>query len=64
MGKRRVRNLQALQVEEIIGYDNREDRRAETEDRYQIRTVPSFEQGMAADPYAVVVSAPAGEHLP
>jgi len=64
MGKRRVRNLQALEVEEIVGYDVRADRRAETEDRYQIRTVPSFEQGMAADPYAVIVSVPAGGQLP
>lgn len=36
MGKRRVRNLQALEIEEIIGYDVRADRRSETEDSYQI----------------------------
>ncbi len=63
MGKRRVRNLQALEVEDIIGFDRRADRRAEAEDQYGIPTVASFAEGMSADPYAVVVSTPAGQQM-
>jgi predicted dehydrogenase len=38
MGKRRVRNLRALQIEHIAGVDPREDRRAEAMERYGIET--------------------------
>lgn len=46
MGKRRVRNLQALGVKNIIGLDNRDDRRKETEKTYHINTVPSFDEAI------------------
>jgi len=63
MGKRRVRNLQALEIEDIIGFDRRTDRRTEADDEYGIQTVSSFAEGMATDPYAVVVSTPAGQQM-
>ena len=46
MGKRRVRNLQALGIKNIIGLDKREDRREETEKNYQIKTVSSFDEAI------------------
>ena len=39
MGKRRVRNLQALGYRNIIGFDMREDRRKEAKEKYGIQTV-------------------------
>jgi predicted dehydrogenase len=43
MGKRRIRCLQSLGEHAIVGFDIREDRRKETEDKYQIPTFSSFE---------------------
>ena len=42
MGKRRVRNLQSLGIKNIVGFDIREDRREETEKKYQINTGRTF----------------------
>ena len=47
MGKRRVRNLQAIGVEEIVGCDTRHDRRAEAEEEYGIPTLGCFAEGLA-----------------
>ena len=38
MGKRRIRNLQALSENDIIGFDIEEDKRKETEYKYKIKT--------------------------
>lgn len=63
MGKRRVRCIHALRAGEAIGVDTRADRRAEAERLYNIRTVASFEAGMAADPDAVVICTPPNQHI-
>ncbi len=47
MGKRRVRNLQALGIKNIVGFDQREDRREESLQKYNINVVSSFEDAMA-----------------
>ena len=39
MGKRRLRNLQALGENKLIGFDLREDRRKEAADNYNIKTI-------------------------
>lgn len=44
MGKRRVRNLQALGITNIIGLDQRQDRREETTNNYHIETICSFNE--------------------
>jgi predicted dehydrogenase len=44
MGKRRVRNLQALGLKNIIGLDIRNDRRNESEEKYQIVTFGNFDE--------------------
>lgn len=47
MGKRRVRNLQALGIKNIVGFDKREDRRIESVDKYHIEVVGSFEEAIS-----------------
>lgn len=63
MGKRRVRNLLALGVEEVIGFDARADRRAEAFQKYGITLVESFEAGLALRPDAVLISLPPDLHV-
>lgn len=63
MGKRRVRNLQALGIKNIIGLDTREDRREETKRNYQINTVSSFEEAITGYKFdAFVISLPPAIH--
>lgn len=63
MGKRRVRNLQALGIKNIIGLDNREDRRQETTQKYQIKTVTTFDEATANYIFdAFVISLPPAIH--
>ncbi len=38
MGKRRIRNLLALGITDITGFDKREDTREEAKDKYNIKT--------------------------
>jgi predicted dehydrogenase len=63
MGKRRVRCLHTLRAGEVFGFDTRADRRDEAEWLYGIRTVETFEEGMATDPDAVIVSSPPHQHV-
>ena len=62
MGKRRVRDLGAL-GHEVVGFDIRADRNAETQERFGIRTVPDLESLLGAAPDALVVSTPPDQHL-
>ncbi len=39
MGKRRIRNFQALGLKDIVGFDFRNDRRDEAEKKYKIKTI-------------------------
>lgn len=47
MGKRRIRNLQALGIKNIVGLDQREDRREESVHKYNINVVSNFEDAIA-----------------
>lgn len=42
MGRRRIRCLQALDYNDIIGFDLREDRRAEAKEKYGIKTIDTM----------------------
>jgi predicted dehydrogenase len=64
MGKRRIRCLQSLGADQIVGYDPRGDRRAEAEAKYGIRTVADFAAGFVALPDAVIISTPPELHIP
>ncbi len=63
MGKRRVRNLQALKAGEIIGFDPRDDRCQEAQSKYGIKVYKNFECAMAADPDALVISTSPDLHM-
>jgi len=63
MGKRRVRNLQALGIEKIIGVDKREDRQKETVLNYNIKTYSDFEEALMNFKFdAFVISLPPDIH--
>lgn len=63
MGKRRVRNLQALGIKNIIGLDIREDRRLETEKKYHINTISNFYEAIVKFNFdAFIISLPPAIH--
>lgn len=64
MGKRRVRNLQALGRTALGGFDPRADRREEASSRYGIETFDSFDKALAAfKPDALVISTGPSLHM-
>ncbi|MFZ0183898.1 MAG: Gfo/Idh/MocA family oxidoreductase [Nitrosotalea sp.] len=63
MGKRRVRNLLEIGIDEIIGYDIREDRRKEASDLYSIKVTQDFESAINMKPDAMIISTPPDKHL-
>lgn len=63
MGKRRIRNLQYLREKDIIGFDLREDRRKESEEKYEIKTFMDFKEAMRENPDALIISTPPDLHI-
>lgn len=64
MGKRRVRNLQALGETEISGFDLRVDRCAEAIEKYGIRTFCDFEEAITSfGPDALIISVSPESHM-
>lgn len=64
MGKRRVRNLQALGLADIAGCDARPDRIAEAVGRYGIRGYDAFENALVDfAPDALVISTSPAAHM-
>jgi predicted dehydrogenase len=63
MGKRRIRNLSHLKAGDIIGFDPREERRKEAESKYGIQTFHDFDEAMAQEPDALVISTPPKLHM-
>lgn len=64
MGKRRVRNLQALGHTEIAGFDARADRRQEAQQKYGIAVFDRFEAALASHvPDALIVSTSPESHM-
>jgi predicted dehydrogenase len=63
MGKRRVRCLKELSVETIIGFDPREDRRAESADKYGIDVFASIDRAFDRGPDALIISTPPDLHM-
>jgi Predicted dehydrogenases and related proteins len=63
MGKRRIRCLKALGVQDVAGYDPRADRRAEVKQRYGITVYDDFDHAVKTfSPAAFVVSVPPDRH--
>lgn len=64
MGKRRVRNLQALGMTEIAGFDVREDRRDEANQNSGILMFSELEEAMQVyGPEVFVISTPPDRHM-
>jgi predicted dehydrogenase len=64
MGKRRVRNLQALEHAGLAGFDLREDRRQEAAEKYGIAVFDSYKSALATfKPDALVISTPPDHHM-
>ncbi|MBC6110557.1 Gfo/Idh/MocA family protein [Pedobacter fastidiosus] len=62
MGKRRIRNLQALGYKNIIGFDKRADRRDEVKEKYGITAVADFETALQHNCDAFIISLPPDIH--
>ena len=62
MGKRRIRCLKKLGHESIIGFDPREDRRAEAEKLYGIQTIASLANLGPLGIDALIISTPPDRH--
>jgi CMP-N-acetylneuraminic acid synthetase/predicted dehydrogenase len=58
MGKRRVRNLLHLNAGNVIGFDLREDRRSEAEEKYGINTVTRLEEGLQEADVVIISTSP------
>ena len=63
MGKRRIRNLQELDQNNIIGYDTKPQRRKEAEELYNIKTTETIEDSWNENPDAVIISTSPKEHF-
>jgi predicted dehydrogenase len=63
MGKRRIRNLLAVGINDITGFDKRDDRRKEAEEKYQIRTTSEITDDLLSGSDIWIVSTPPDRHL-
>jgi predicted dehydrogenase len=64
MGKRRVRNLQALKQKDIFGFDVQQTRCDEVNTKYNIITYNNFEDALAKiDPDIFIISTPPDLHM-
>ena len=63
MGKRRVRCLNALGITTVAGFDQREDRRLESQEKYGIKTFSDVNRAMSEfQPVALIISVPPDVH--
>lgn len=62
MGKRRIRNLQALKAGEIVGFDFKEERRKEAEEKYKIETIADLQKMDFEKIDAIIISTPPDIH--
>ena len=64
MGKRRVRNLKALEYRDIAGFDTRQERTKFAASEYNIRTFDDFDEAVKEfEPEAFVISTPPDLHM-
>lgn len=62
MGKRRIRNLQALQAGEIVGVELQEEKRKEAEEKYGIKTADDVSKVNLSEIDATIISTPPDKH--
>ncbi|MDE2223440.1 MAG: Gfo/Idh/MocA family oxidoreductase [Candidatus Omnitrophica bacterium] len=62
MGKRRIRNMQTLGIRDIIGFDYRDDRRVEAQERYGIVAVDKLTPALLKERDIYIISTPPDKH--
>ncbi len=62
MGKRRIRNLLSLGITDITGFDKREDRRKEAEEKYNIKTTGEIGTELLSENDIYIISTPPDWH--
>jgi len=62
MGKRRIRCLKALGIQEIIGFDLRSDRRTDAKALYNIDVIEELKQDIFNDLSFIIISTPPDSH--
>ena len=62
MGKRRIRNLQKLGYNQLLGFDLREDRVLETKKKYKIKCFDNFRNALQEKPVMVIIATPPHLH--
>lgn len=62
MGKRRIRNLQTLEIHEITGVELKEENRKEAEGKYGIKTADDVSKVNLSEIDAIIVSTPPDKH--
>ena len=63
MGKRRIRNLKALEQNDLIGFDPRADRCSETYENFQLKTFTDISEALKEKPDAMIISTPPDLHM-
>lgn len=63
MGKRRIRNLNYLKQNDIIGFDPKEERRIEVNEKYGIVAFSGIEDALDQKPDAMIISTPPDLHM-
>src|SRR4030042_4054279 len=63
MGKRRIRNLCALGFKSITGFDFKDDRRKEVENKYYIPTISKLNEDIFSESDVFIISTPPDRHL-
>ncbi|MHC9543653.1 MAG: Gfo/Idh/MocA family protein [Vulcanimicrobiota bacterium] len=63
MGKRRIRCLKSLDIDDIVGYDPRDDRRKDVQEKYNINVVKNLDQVDQTGINAFIICTPPDKHL-
>ena len=63
MGKRRIRNLKQLNQDEIIGFDIRNDRCIEVNEKFNIETFTEIKNALNEKPDVMIISTPPDLHM-
>lgn len=62
MGKRRIRCLKKLGYNGMLGYDLRDDRRTEAEEKYNVKTIGYLDNTVLSKTGAIIISTPPDKH--
>ena len=64
IGRRHIANLMALDAGEIIAFDTQSEQRRMVEEKFEIKTVSTLEDGWKECPTVALIAAPSNLHIP